>query len=93
MNIQLFLFSYRNNGTYDENMETLRIDSNSFMITSCVLAVIVIVIIYAAITLINYTALKQIERIRKLFFESLLRQDKSWYDVSSGNNFTTKMSE
>lgn len=74
-------------------METLRRDSDSFMITSCVLASVMIVIIYAAITLINYTALKQIERIRKMFFKSLIRQDKSWYDVSSGNNFTTKMSE
>ncbi|KAL5289501.1 pgp-2.2 family protein [Megaselia abdita] len=84
---------YLNNATYEENMETLRNDSNSFMITSCVLAAIVIVIIYAAITLINYTALKQIERIRILFFKSLICQDKSWYDVSSGNSFTTKMSE
>lgn len=74
-------------------METLRRDSDSFMITSCVLAVVVIVIIYIGITLINYTARKQIERIRKLFFESLIRQDKSWYDTSTGNNFTTKMSE
>lgn len=74
-------------------METLRRDSDSFMITSCVLAAGVICIVYAAITIINYTALKQIERIRKMFFESLIRQDKSWYDVSSGNNFTTKMSE
>lgn len=74
-------------------MEALRRDSDAFMITSCVLAVIMIVIIYAAITLINYTALKQVERIRKRFFESLIRQDKTWYDTSSGNNFTTKMSE
>lgn len=35
----------------------------------------------------------QIGRIRKLFLEAILRQDMSWYDTSSGNNFASKMTE
>lgn len=35
----------------------------------------------------------QIGRVRKLFLEAILRQDMSWFDTSSGNNFASKMTE
>lgn len=31
--------------------------------------------------------------MRKLFLESILRQDMSWYDTSAGNTFANKMTE
>lgn len=47
-----------------------------------------------SIDLFNYTALKQITRIRTQFFRSLLRQEIGWYDTSSGNNnFTVRITE
>lgn len=46
-----------------------------------------------SIDLFNYTALKQITRIRINFFQSLMRQEVGWYDVSSGNNFAVRITE
>lgn len=46
-----------------------------------------------SVDLFNYTALKQITRIRNRFFQSLIRQDVGWYDVSTGNNFAVRITE
>lgn len=35
----------------------------------------------------------QIETIRKLFFRSAIRQDITWYDTSTNNNFAAKLAE
>lgn len=41
----------------------------------------------------NYLIFAQIAKIRKLYLESILRQDMSWYDTSAGNTFANKMTE
>lgn len=45
------------------------------------------------IDLFNYTALKQVTRIRTLFFGSLLRQEVGWYDTTKDTNFAARISE
>lgn len=35
----------------------------------------------------------QISRIRLLFLQAVLRQDMSWYDTSTGNNFAARITE
>lgn len=46
-----------------------------------------------SVDLFNYTALKQITRIRIKFLQSLMRQEVGWYDVTSGNNVAVRITE
>lgn len=45
-----------------------------------------------SIDLFNYTALKQVTRMRVKFFGALLRQEVGWYDVSKDMNFAVRIS-
>lgn len=45
-----------------------------------------------SIDLFNYTALKQVTRMRIKFFGSLLKQEVGWYDVSKDMNFAVRIS-
>lgn len=45
-----------------------------------------------SIDLFNYTALKQVTRMRIKYFGSLLRQEVGWYDVSKDTNFAVRIS-
>ena len=58
-----------------------------------IIAVLLFVTSIFSIDLFNYTALKQVTRIRVHYFQSLLRQDIGWFDVSKGNNIAVRMTE
>lgn len=45
------------------------------------------------VDLFNYTAVKQITRIRIHYFQSLMHQEVGWYDTSSGNNVAVRIIE
>lgn len=45
------------------------------------------------VDLFNYTAVKQVNRMRGLYFESLLRQEIGWYDLSKDSNFAVQISK
>lgn len=45
-----------------------------------------------SIDLFNYTALKQVTRMRIRYLGSLLRQEVGWYDISKDTNFATRIS-
>ncbi|XP_062131687.1 multidrug resistance protein homolog 49 [Drosophila sulfurigaster albostrigata] len=77
----------------EENKQAIIDDSIAFGIGSLVGSVIMFILIIIAIDVSNRVALNQINRIRKLFLEAILRQDMSWYDTSSGTNFASKMTE
>ncbi|XP_005191448.1 multidrug resistance protein homolog 49 isoform X2 [Musca domestica] len=81
------------NATYEENMEAIREDSMAFGLGSVAGAIALLILIAAAVDILNRTALKQIGRIRKEYLESILKQDMSWFDTASGNNFASQMSE
>lgn len=81
------------NASREENNQAIRDDSVAFGIGSLVGSVIMFILILIAIDVSNRVALNQINRIRKLFLEAILRQDMSWYDTSSGTNFASKMTE
>lgn len=52
-------------------------------------------LIFAAISinLLNYVAQNQITKIRTLFLRSVLRQDMTWYDLNTSDNFAVRMTE
>lgn len=74
-------------------MEAIREDSMAFGLGSVAGAIALLILIAAAVDILNRTALKQIGRIRKEYLESILKQDMSWFDTASGNNFASQMSE
>ena len=41
----------------------------------------------------SISAIRQIQRIRMLFFNSILRQDIGWFDVNEAGGLTTRMFE
>ncbi|XP_032292618.1 multidrug resistance protein homolog 49 [Drosophila virilis] len=81
------------NASREENNQAIVDDSIAFGIGSLVGSIIMLLLIVFAIDVSNRVALNQINRIRKLFLEAILRQDMSWYDTSSGTNFASKMTE
>uniref|UniRef100_A0A1A9X3Q1 ABC-type xenobiotic transporter n=1 Tax=Glossina brevipalpis TaxID=37001 RepID=A0A1A9X3Q1_9MUSC len=81
------------NATHEENMEAIKVDGWAFLLGSVVGSSLQLLTIAISVNVLNRLALKQISRVRKLFFESILRQDMSWYDTNSGNNFASKMAE
>lgn len=46
-----------------------------------------------SVDMVNYSALKQISRIRREFLQSVLRQEMAWFDTSTGGNFVTQLTE
>ncbi|TMW46661.1 hypothetical protein DOY81_008256 [Sarcophaga bullata] len=81
------------NATHEENMQAIRDDAAAFGLGSLAGALIELLLIAIAVNILNRVALNQIGRVRKRFLEAILRQDMSWFDTSSGNNFASKMTE
>lgn len=48
---------------------------------------------YMAITCFNYAAHSQIMSIRSKFFQSVLHQDMSWYDINPSGEVASRMNE
>ena len=48
---------------------------------------------YLFVASLNYTAERQVLRIRKEFFRAVLRQDLAWYDTTTTTEFATRMTE
>lgn len=84
---------FRTNATREENREAIINDSIAYGIFMTLTAILQFITGIFSVDLFNYTALKQITRIRIKFFESLMRQEIGWYDVTSGNNFAVRITE
>lgn len=95
LNYQLIskIICFRNNGTEQENYDALMADSKAYLIVNSIVAFLHFLISAISIDLVNYSALKHITRIRKMFFKSLLQQDMTWYDTIKDKNFAVKMTE
>lgn len=89
----LLLFWNRTNATREENREAIINDSIAYGIFMTLTAILQFITGIFSVDLFNYTALKQITRIRIRFFQSLMRQEIGWYDVTSGNNFAVRITE
>ncbi|XP_055855395.1 multidrug resistance protein homolog 49 [Episyrphus balteatus] len=81
------------NASKEENIQAIKDDSLAFGIGSVVGGMAEWILLAIALDIMNGVALNQIRRIRTLFLQSILRQDMSWYDTTSGNNFASKMTE
>ncbi|KAG6454144.1 hypothetical protein O3G_MSEX008540 [Manduca sexta] len=81
------------NASRAENRAALIEDSQAFGIGCTVFSVAQFIVGAISVDLFNYTALKQIERVKTHFLRSVLRQDITWYDLNTSMNFATKVSD
>lgn len=68
-------------------------DSIAYGILKSVIAVFCLVTGVLSVDMFNYTALKQVTRIRIRLFHSLIRQDIAWYDVTNETNVAVRIIE
>ncbi|CAH0719110.1 unnamed protein product, partial [Brenthis ino] len=81
------------NASREENRQALIEDSQAFGIGCTVFSVLQFLVAVISVDLFNYTALKQIERVKEKFLQAVLRQDITWYDLNTSMNFATKVSD
>lgn len=69
-------------------------DSYSYGILLSLFTLIQLIAAIFAVDCFNQTALRQITRIRIKYFQSLMRQEIGWYDVTGSNsNFAVRATE
>lgn len=81
------------NATFQESYEATMEDSRAFGIGCFCGAFIQLIFAALSIDIINRTAQKQISKVRKLFLQSVLRQDMTWFDLNTSDNFAVRMTE
>ncbi|KAJ0172665.1 hypothetical protein K1T71_011804 [Dendrolimus kikuchii] len=81
------------NATAEENRLALIQDSQAFGIGCTVFSIAQFIVGAISVDLFNFTALRQIDRIKGKFLQSVLRQDITWYDLNTSMNFATKVSD
>lgn len=81
------------NATFKENYDATMEDSRAFGLGCLCGALIQLLFAALSIDLLNRAAQKQISKIRKLFLQSVLRQDMTWYDLNTSDSFAVRMTE
>ncbi|XP_048488083.1 ATP-dependent translocase ABCB1 [Plutella xylostella] len=81
------------NASHAANMDALMEDGAAMGIGMTVAVVLSTILCYLSVKLINWSAFRQIMRIRLMFLRSVLRQDMSWYDTDTSFNLASRMSE
>ncbi|CAH2055806.1 unnamed protein product, partial [Iphiclides podalirius] len=81
------------NASAEENRLALIEDSQAFGIGCIVFSAMQFICGAVSVTIFNYAALKQIDRVKEKFLLAVLRQDITWYDLNTTMNFATKVSD
>lgn len=81
------------NGTPEQIYEETLKDSRAFGIGAFTASVFQLIVGTLSMDLLNRTAQKQITKLRKQFLQSVLRQDMTWYDLNTSDNFAVKITE
>lgn len=78
----------------EDNRKEIINDSIAYGILLTLASIVQLVAGIFSVDCFNHAALRQITRIRIQFFQSLMRQDIGWYDVTgSNNNFAVRITE
>ncbi|XP_061632910.1 ATP-dependent translocase ABCB1-like isoform X2 [Phyllopteryx taeniolatus] len=70
---------------------TLQDDMASFSIYFAITGVLVLVAAYMQVAFFTLAAVRQVTRIRKCFFHSIMRQDIGWFDVNETGTLNTRL--
>ncbi|XP_059619981.1 multidrug resistance protein homolog 65 [Phlebotomus argentipes] len=81
------------NASEEETRVEIINDSEAYLIWLSILAAIQFVSSVMFVDIFNYTALKQITRIRVRYFQAIVRQEMSWYDSTNDNNFASRLTD
>lgn len=81
------------NATDEETFDATMEDSRAFGLGCFCGALVQLLFAALSIDIINRTAQRQISKIRKLFLQSVLRQDMTWYDLNTSDSFAVRMTE
>lgn len=81
------------NATAEESYDATMEDSRAFGLGCFCGALIQLIFAALSIDILNRTSQKQISKIRKLFLQSVLRQDMTWYDLNTSDSFAVRMTE
>ena len=87
------LFTCRKNATTKANAEAIKNDSISYIFLSLIIVAIQFVTGIISVDIFNYTGLKQATKIRIKYFESLIRQEIGWFDITEDTNLAVKVLE
>lgn len=80
------VIKFRSNATAEQNYQDIIDDSIAYGIWLLLAAFLQFIVGIISLDCFNFTALRQITRIRNKFFQSLLRQEVGWYDVAGQQN-------
>lgn len=84
----------RVNATADDSLDEIFNDSIAYASVYVLTSLFQMCVGIVSIDFLNRSAIRQTTRIRMEFFQSMLRQEVGWYDVSSGKiNFATCITE
>ncbi|XP_048489395.1 multidrug resistance protein homolog 49 [Plutella xylostella] len=81
------------NASNAENMAALMEDGAAIGVGMAATVVVSMALCYLSVKLINWSAFRQIKRIRLMFLKAILRQDMSWFDTDTSFNLASRMSE
>ncbi|XP_065358932.1 multidrug resistance protein homolog 65-like [Calliphora vicina] len=81
------------NGTFEENMQELKNDSKAFGIICALDSLLMFVTGIIYVDLYNHVALNLVVRMRRKFFESTIRQDIGWHDMTQNQNFAVRITD
>lgn len=81
------------NATEEQTYDAILEDSKAFGIGCFVGSIIQLIFVALSIDILNRNAQKQISKIRKLFLQSVLRQDMAWYDLNTSDSFAVRITE
>lgn len=64
-----------------------------FSLNNTYIGIVMLVCSYLSVTCFNYAAHSQIMAIRSKFFQSVLHQDMTWYDMNPSGEVASRMNE
>ncbi|XP_060519433.1 ATP-dependent translocase ABCB1-like isoform X2 [Cylas formicarius] len=66
---------------------------NNFALNMLYIGAAIIVLGYVSAQCFNYTAIKQVFKLRSLYLKRLLNKDITWYDMNQSGDFASRMGE
>ncbi|KAM3614454.1 uncharacterized protein V6R79_014590 [Siganus canaliculatus] len=82
----------RNNISLPLN-NTLQEDMHTFAVYYSIMGAVVLVAAYMQVSFWTIAAGRQVKRIRKLFFHSIMRQEIGWFDVNETGELNTRLTD
>ena len=76
---------------YDRNVEDIESPVNKLIFYFVLLGVLTFITNFFMLFMWGYTALKQMHKLKKNYFELILSQDQSWFDENNSFEFSTKV--